>query len=51
MPSLQDILKQRSVTGYPTYAIYTRNGEKTISFSGFNLETIREALEKALENK
>ena len=45
------IFKQLQGTGYPTYAIYTRNGEKNISFSGFNLDTIKEALEKALDNK
>jgi thiol-disulfide isomerase/thioredoxin len=45
---LNAIFKQLEGTGYPTYAIYTSNGEKTISFTGFNLEAIREALEKAL---
>ena len=48
---LNAIFKQLEGTGYPTYAIYTRNGEKNISFSGFNLDTIKEALEKALDNK
>ena len=48
---LGTIFKQLQGTGYPTYAIYTRNGEKNISFSGFNLDTIKEALEKALDNK
>jgi hypothetical protein len=38
-------------TGYPTYAIYTPDGEKTFTLSGFNLEIIREALEKALNMK
>ena len=48
---LDAIFKQLEGTGYPTYAIYTPDGEKTISFSGFNLDTIKEALEKALDNK
>jgi thiol-disulfide isomerase/thioredoxin len=48
---LDAILKLLEGTGYPTYAIYTPNGEKTISFSGFNLEIIREALEKTLANE
>ena len=30
------------------YAIYTPDGEKTISFSGFNLEILTEELKKAL---
>ena len=44
---LNAIFKQLQGTGYPTYAIFTPNGEKTTSFSGFNLEAIRKALEKA----
>ena len=32
-------------------AIYTPDGEKTFTLSGFNLEIIREALEKALNMK
>ena len=31
--------------------IYTHSGEKTMSFSGFDLDTVKEALEKAFENK
>jgi hypothetical protein len=31
--------------------IYTHSGEKTMSFSGFDLDTIKEALEKAFDNK
>ncbi|MBO4820849.1 MAG: thioredoxin family protein, partial [Prevotella sp.] len=42
------VIKQLEGTGYPTYAIYTPNGEKTFTLSGFNLDIIREALEKAL---
>ena len=45
---LNAIFKQLEGTGYPTYAIYTPDGEKTFTLSGFNLEIIREALEKAL---
>jgi hypothetical protein len=45
---LNAIFKQLQGTGYPTYAIFAPNGEKTTSFSGFNLEAIRKALEKAL---
>ena len=45
------IFKQLEGTGYPTYAIYTPDGEKTFTLSGFNLEIIREALEKALNMK
>ena len=51
---LDAIFKQLEGTGYPTYAIYTSNGEKTISFSGISvsyLKAIREALEKALNMK
>ena len=33
---------------FDDYAIYTPDGEKTFTLSGFNLEIIREALEKAL---
>ena len=29
--------------------IYTHSGEKTMSFSGFDLDTVKEALEKAFE--
>ena len=42
------IFKQLEGTGYPTYAIYTPDGKRTFTISGFNLEIIREALEKAL---
>ena len=45
---LNAIFKQLQGTGYPTYAIFAPNGERHTSFSGFNLEAIREALEKAL---
>jgi len=45
---LDAIFKQLEGTGYPTYAFFAPNGERTTSFSGFNLEAIREALEKAL---
>ena len=45
---LDAIFKQLQGTGYPTYAIFAPNGERHTSFSGFNLEAIREALEKAL---
>ena len=31
--------------------IYTHSGEKTMSFSGFDLDTVKEALEKAFEKK
>ena len=48
---LDAIFKQLEGTGYPTYAFYTPDGEKTISFSGFRLEIIREALEKTLANE
>ena len=48
---LDAIFKQLGGTGYPTYAIFSPNGKRTTSFSGFNLETIREALEKALNKK
>jgi hypothetical protein len=48
---LNAIFKQLEGTGYPTYAIYTPDGEKTFTLSGFNLEIIREALEKALNMK
>jgi thiol-disulfide isomerase/thioredoxin len=44
---LNAIFKQLQGTGYPTYAIFAPNGERHTSFSGFNLEAIREALEKA----
>ena len=45
---LEAIFKQLQANGYPTYAFFAPNGERTSSFSGFNLEAIREALEKAL---
>ena len=46
---LNAIIKQLGGTGYPTYAFYAPNGEKVATLSGFrNVETIREALEKAL---
>ena len=45
---LNAIFKQLQGTGYPTYAIFAPNGERTTSLSGFNLEAIRKALEKAL---
>ena len=48
---LDAIFKQLEGTGYPTYAIYTPDGEKTFTLSGFNLEITREALEKALNMK
>ena len=48
---LDAIFEQLKGTGYPTYAIYTPDGEQTFTLSGFNLEIIREALEKALNKK
>ncbi|MBR6189020.1 MAG: TlpA family protein disulfide reductase [Prevotella sp.] len=45
---LEAIFKQLQAHGYPTYAVYAPNGERITSFSGFSLEAIREALEKAL---
>ena len=44
---LDGIFQQLNKNSYPTYAIFAPNGEKTTSFSGFNLEAIRKALEKA----
>ena len=45
---LDGIFQQLNKNSYPTYAIFAPNGERTTSLSGFNLEAIREALEKAL---
>lgn len=45
---LDGIFQQLNKNSYPTYAIFAPNGERAASFSGFNLEAIREALEKAL---
>ena len=45
---LEAIFKQLQAHGYPTYAFFAPNGERITSFSGFSLEAIREALEKAL---
>ena len=45
---LDAIFKQLEGTGYPTYAIYTLDGEKTFTLSGFNLEILTEELKKAL---
>ena len=45
---LDGIFQQLNKNSYPTYAIFAPNGERTTSLSGFNLEAIRKALEKAL---
>ena len=45
---LDAILKQLKGTGYPTYAIYTPDGEQTFTLSGFNFEILTEELKKAL---
>ena len=52
-----DLCLRDEVTGewliglFDDYAIYTPDGEQTFTLSGFNLEIIREALEKASNNK
>ena len=48
---LDGIFQQLNKNSYPTYAIFAPNGERTTSLSGFNLEAIRKALEKALNMK
>ena len=46
------VFKQLQADGYPTFAIYTSNGNKVTSFSGFrSIEDIREAFGKAFNNK
>ena len=46
------ISKQYGCTGIPFYAIYNSKGEQTYKQQGFSsVEAIREALEKALDNK
>ena len=46
------ISKQYECTGIPFYAIYNSKGEQTYKHQGFpGVEAIREALEKALDNK
>ena len=45
---LDAIFKQLGGTGYPTYAIFSPDGEKIATLGGFrNVEVIRDALEKA----
>jgi thiol-disulfide isomerase/thioredoxin len=46
------ISKQYGCTGIPFYAIYNSKGEQTYKQQGFSsVEAIRDALEKALDNK
>ena len=49
---LTEIFQQLDRNAYPTYAIFSPNGEKVATLAGFHdVEVIREALEKALNNK
>ena len=49
---MNTVFKQLQADGYPTYAIYTSNGNKVTSFSGFrSIEDIREAFGKVFNNK
>ena len=46
---LDGIFQQLNKNSYPTYAVFSPNGEKVATLAGFyNVEIIREALEKAL---
>ena len=46
---LDGIFKQLGKNSYPTYAVFSPNGEKVATLTGFrDVEIIREALEKAM---